>query len=93
MVAQDFVIRAELAAARRARKRFGRARSSRQIVLNRRRRFFALPNNDSLGAIRVNRSGRDVAGTVDDGPEYEELCERLTQELTALVNDKFGEGQ
>jgi predicted AlkP superfamily phosphohydrolase/phosphomutase len=87
----DFVIRAELSAARRARKRLGRAPSDRQQVKNRRRRFFALPNNDSTGAIRINLRGRDAAGTVHEGPEYEALCERLEQELTELVNLETGE--
>ncbi len=49
----------------------------------RRRRAFAVPNNDSVGAIRLNVRGRDRFGTV--APEdYDRLVAEITAELLAL---------
>jgi len=37
-------------------------------------RAFAIPNNDSIGAIRVSVKGRDRNGIVEPGLEYERIC-------------------
>jgi predicted AlkP superfamily phosphohydrolase/phosphomutase len=53
-------------------------------------RAFALPTNNMTGAVRINLTGRDPAGMVAPGREYEALCQTLTQELLALENVATG---
>jgi predicted AlkP superfamily phosphohydrolase/phosphomutase len=48
-------------------------------------RCFVIPNNN-YGAIRVNLVGREPAGIVKPGPEYEVFCADLTRDLLELVN-------
>ena len=50
------------------------------------RRCFKVPNNDTWGAIRVNLVGREPAGRVHPGAEYDRFCEQLMQDLRALVD-------
>lgn len=53
------------------------------------RRFFAVPNNDACGGVRLNLHGREAAGLVDAG-EAPELLDRLRVELKGLVRDDDG---
>ena len=50
------------------------------------RRFFAIPGNHSHAAIRINLKGRDPAGLVEPGEEYDAVCADLTSALKELVN-------
>jgi predicted AlkP superfamily phosphohydrolase/phosphomutase len=52
---------------------------------------YQLDHNEISGAIRINLVGREPAGTVLPGPEYEELCRKLTKELLALREPQTGE--
>ena len=47
-------------------------------------RAFALPNNDSVGAIRISVRGRDHNGMVEPGREYEQVCEDICTSLAEL---------
>ena len=40
-------------------------------------RAFAVPNNDSVGAIRIGVAGRDPDGVVQPGAEYDAVCSDL----------------
>lgn len=53
-------------------------------------RAFAVPNNDSVGAIRVSVRGRDRDGIVDPGEEYESICEDISQALYDLQDPVTG---
>jgi len=53
-------------------------------------RAFAVPTNNMSGAIRINLRGRDPAGLVEPGSEYESLCRELTESLLALENADTG---
>jgi len=52
---------------------------------------FVVSNNNSSGAIRINLVGREPKGKVHPGPEYEHFCQKLTEDLKAIVNDDTGE--
>ena len=51
----------------------------------RRRRFFVEPNNTVYAGIRLNLAGREPDGMVDPA-EADALCDRLSENLLALVN-------
>ena len=51
-----------------------------------RRRFFELTPNHATGGIRINLKGRESAGCVAPGREFETLCDRLAADLTEVVN-------
>jgi predicted AlkP superfamily phosphohydrolase/phosphomutase len=53
-------------------------------------RAFAVPNNDAIGAIRVNLKGRDRAGIVEPGAEYEQLCNDVCAALAQLKDPVSG---
>jgi predicted AlkP superfamily phosphohydrolase/phosphomutase len=55
------------------------------------RRFFAVPNNDVHGGIRVNLVGREPRGLVHPGQEYDALFEELRCGLRQLVNVDTGQ--
>ncbi|HEX5131329.1 MAG TPA: alkaline phosphatase family protein [Candidatus Krumholzibacteria bacterium] len=69
----------------------GRARRRLGIDSPATRRFFAVPNNDAYGAIRVNLIGREPAGRVQAGNEFDQVCAMLEADLRALVNADTGE--
>jgi predicted AlkP superfamily phosphohydrolase/phosphomutase len=48
-------------------------------------RCFVIPNNN-YGGIRVNLAGREPAGIVRPGADYETFCAALTRDLLELVN-------
>jgi predicted AlkP superfamily phosphohydrolase/phosphomutase len=50
------------------------------------RRFFAVPNNDAHGAIRVNLIGREPKGKVRPGAEFEAVYQELREGLMAIIN-------
>ena len=52
-------------------------------------RAFCLPN-DFAGAIRINLKGREPHGLVEQGREYNAICDELVKELSALVNPDTG---
>ena len=54
------------------------------------RPYFQVPHNDGHGAIRINLRGRDPAGCVEPGVEYEGLCDALSRDLMALRNADTG---
>lgn len=54
------------------------------------RRFFAIPNNDAYGAIRLNVVGREPAGRVKRGADYEATCALIEERLTEWVNANTG---
>jgi hypothetical protein len=53
-------------------------------------RCFQVPHNDAYGALRINLRGREPAGRVDRGAEYDALCVSLIRDLTALRNAESG---
>lgn len=55
------------------------------------RKAFAVPNNDSVGAIRISVSGRDAGGMVESGSEYDEICRRITEALYELRDRPDGQ--
>lgn len=65
-------------------------RPRRTWVLDGSRAFSRAPNAGLCGAIRLNVAGREPAGVVEPGDEYEQLCEALTREISALVNVETG---
>jgi predicted AlkP superfamily phosphohydrolase/phosphomutase len=54
------------------------------------RRFFALPTNGEFGAIRINLAGREPAGKVRPGAEYDECCKRLIEDRSAVIDIETG---
>lgn len=50
---------------------------------------FAVPNNDSTGAIRINVRGRDHNGIVESA-EYDQLCNDIRQALLELTDPVSG---
>ncbi len=56
-----------------------------------RQRFYMSPNNSVFGGVRINLSGREVAGLVQPGREFDDLCEGLKRDLQALINVDTGE--
>lgn len=55
-----------------------------------RRRYFAVPNNEVYGGIRINLAGREPRGTVRSD-ELEEVCAELRRKLLELINADTGE--
>jgi predicted AlkP superfamily phosphohydrolase/phosphomutase len=53
-------------------------------------RAFAVPNNDSVGAIRISVKGRDRQGMVAPGAEYRQVCRDIAQALSELTDVKGG---
>jgi len=51
---------------------------------------FAVPHNDNSGAIRINLVGREPAGVVQPGQDYEDYCKQLSKSLMTLVNADTG---
>jgi predicted AlkP superfamily phosphohydrolase/phosphomutase len=49
-------------------------------------RAFAIPNNDSVGAIRISVKGRDRNGTVAPGDEYRRVCRDIADALYELAD-------
>lgn len=80
-------------AARRAPRKLrafvtGKAESSRSPA---NRIAFQVEHNEMSGAIRINLAGREPAGIVLPGEEYERICRLLTEEFRALRVPQTGE--
>jgi len=74
------------------RRRLGARLESVLLARRRRgRRYFAIPNNDAWGAVRVNLAGREPAGVVQPGEELAAVLRELERELGVLVNGETGE--
>ncbi|MEY2422143.1 MAG: hypothetical protein QOI95_2210 [Acidimicrobiaceae bacterium] len=54
------------------------------------RRFFAIPNNEAYGAIRLNVVGREPLGRVTPGHDFDTTCAFLEEQLTNWVNADTG---
>lgn len=68
-----------------------RAKAIRVAAGRRKRRYFAVSDNNEQGAVRINLIGRDAHGRVQPGAEYEELLAYLRQALLELENVETGE--
>jgi len=55
-----------------------------------RMRYFAVPNNDCHGAIRLNIVGREPAGCVRTGGDVDDTIAALREELRTFVNEDTG---
>jgi predicted AlkP superfamily phosphohydrolase/phosphomutase len=55
------------------------------------RKYFAIPSNGDCGGIRINLVGREPAGQVQPGAEYDAICEKLRRDLLELVEPESGE--
>ena len=75
---------AAVAAARRWLNRSGQA-FSRSI-----RQFYALPNGEQSGAIRLNVAGREPAGIIAPGADYDAACDYLDAAFSELVDPESG---
>ena len=53
-------------------------------------RAFAVPNNDSVGAIRISVEGRDQHGMVAPGAAYRQLCREIAEALYELTDVEGG---
>jgi predicted AlkP superfamily phosphohydrolase/phosphomutase len=53
-------------------------------------RAFAVPNNDMVGAIRINLKGRDPNSIVEPGMEYERVCDDICAALAELKDPLTG---
>lgn len=66
-------------------------RDSLLLADKRRRRCFTVPINNDVGAIRINVKGREPAGLVQKGNEYEQYCDLLVSQLQEINNFETGE--
>ena len=55
-----------------------------------RRKYFSVLHNENAGGIRINVVGREPAGCVMPGEDYEAVCRSLTKDLLDLVNADTG---
>ncbi len=53
-------------------------------------RAFSVPNNDSVGAIRLSVKGRDRDGLIEPGEEYRRVCEDIADALYELTDPVTG---
>ena len=54
------------------------------------RRAFSIPNNDSVGAIRLSVRGRDRGGMIQPGDEYRRVCQDIAAALGELCDPVSG---
>ncbi len=55
-----------------------------------RRKYFEVLHNENAGGVRINVVGREPAGCVKPGADYEAVCKSLTKDLLDLVNTDTG---
>jgi predicted AlkP superfamily phosphohydrolase/phosphomutase len=55
-----------------------------------RRKCFAVLHNENAGGVRINVAGREPAGCVQPGDDYEKVCGLITRDLLDLVNVDTG---
>lgn len=69
-------------------------RTKRRVASKARRRanlrYYAVPNNDNAGAVRVSLKGREPDGLVEPGAEYAAVCDEICERLLA-IRDATGE--
>lgn len=53
-------------------------------------RAFAVPNTNSIGAVRINLQGRDRFGCVEPGAPFEALCHEVADALRELRDAETG---
>jgi predicted AlkP superfamily phosphohydrolase/phosphomutase len=53
-------------------------------------RVFSVVNNTAHGALRLNLIGREPAGKVAPGADYERLLDTLSEDFSAVVNVETG---
>jgi len=53
-------------------------------------RAIAVPNNDSVGAIRILLEGRDRHGIVRVGSDYQKACEDIASAISELTDPRTG---
>jgi predicted AlkP superfamily phosphohydrolase/phosphomutase len=54
-------------------------------------RYFKIDNNEPWGGVRINVVGREPAGKVRQGAEFDVCCEQLARDLLDLVNVETGQ--
>jgi predicted AlkP superfamily phosphohydrolase/phosphomutase len=80
-------LHAQLAAVAAARRWLGRGG---QVFSRSIRQFYALPNGEQSGAIRLNVVGREPKGIIAPGAEYDAVCDYLVTALSELVDPDSG---
>jgi predicted AlkP superfamily phosphohydrolase/phosphomutase len=83
--------KARRAAGRLIRRKEGKAPGEFMWYVDGGRRYFVVPNNDVYGGIRINVDGREPAGQVPPGREFDDVCAMLESELAAWTNLETGE--
>jgi predicted AlkP superfamily phosphohydrolase/phosphomutase len=53
-------------------------------------KYFSVLHNENAGGVRINVAGREPAGCVKPGADYEAVCASLTRDLLDLVNVDTG---
>ena len=84
------VARRTIAAAARAKARIGPPVPVAAVGPRPDRRFFQVPGNTSVGAIRFNVVGREAQGIVTPGAELDRLCHEITAALLDVVDIDSG---
>lgn len=74
------------AAVRRVLERLRKTPGDRGARARARRVIYRIEHNERSGAVRVNVVGREPRGLVRPGRERDAVCDRLTEELLALVD-------
>ncbi len=87
LVPHAIVSRLRPAALQRLGERINRAKRLHSMS---RRKCFAVLHNENAGGVRINVAGREPAGCVKPGAEYEAVCHSLTKDLLDLVNADTG---
>lgn len=68
----------------------GRLGLDRAAAARAARPFYAVPNGEQSGAIRINLAGRERWGRIAPGADYEALCDFLVAALSELVDPDSG---
>jgi len=55
-----------------------------------RRKYFEIPHNLAAGGVRINVVGREPAGCVTPGADFERVCNSLTRDLMDVVDADTG---
>jgi predicted AlkP superfamily phosphohydrolase/phosphomutase len=55
-----------------------------------RRKYFEIPHNLAAGGVRINVVGREPAGCVTPGADFERVCNSLTRDLMDVVDADMG---
>jgi predicted AlkP superfamily phosphohydrolase/phosphomutase len=68
-----------------------RINAAKRLFSMSRRKCFAVPHNENAGAVRINLVGREPAGRIRPGAEYEAYIKSLTRDLLNLTNVDTGQ--